>query len=1374
MLKINKISLNQERYLIAEQYTATNYTLPISYKIKGFLDFDKLVQCFQSVVDNNDALRIKFRKNLNSEITQEVMLNNKIEFDYHSLNNPSYDEIEEIIRRYFYVKKNIFNSFHTRFQLIKINENEHILTISSHHSLMDGLSITVLMLQFAKAWNQNKVVSSPNSNYIDVLSENGLLNISNSKLNPLKDYWKSYLTDANPAEIPSDYISTESNQDYKACAKRLISSEITMQIENFAKIYNLSAYHLFYLAYNILIAKHSGSSDVITSFESAGRQNLKNASRTIGLFSIALILRLKLNDEATIHQLLLDIKNDTERCIEHQHYPYHFIIKDAKINLKYSFNWFPKMLLPKLQGLEISHETFLNLQSSFDFNLHCHRKENGVSLEPLFNPTIFSESRVETLLEQFESIIKQIIVKPEASLSDIHLIIESNKKNQPNFDVSFTKKVKKRINEDFLKCVKNQPQNIAINYLNQLWTYKEIDEISDKLAQLLIKKGLVSGDKVAILGLRCPSMIVAILATLKSGASFTVLNAAYPVAMLKNYWTTLNPDFLITCDYDLLTNEFDCANSLGSKLVQLGQVLNTNDELLASFNYKNIHDNSINPNSVAYHLFTSGTTDEPKCIATSHSPLVHFVNWQIEKFNINANDKFTLLSGVSHDPILRDIFTALSSGASILIPTEEVIFNPELLYNWLLASEPTVCHTTPAMCKLMHNGYNNQNTLGSIRAIFFGGDRLESHHVKDMTEMAPNATIVNFYGASETPQAMAYHQVNPLSLDEVIPIGNAISDTQILLLNNKLEPVGSYEIGQIAIRTKYLSDGYISNKKIEHLIENNAYLKDIFSNDTEIRIYLTGDNGYSRADGNVVFLGRVDDQIKIRGFRVDLNVINSNITSMSSIDDAFTLAVEDSNSSAQKKRLVSYVIKKTNADITIDDIRRKLSEKLPSYMLPSKYVFISHLPLLPNGKVDRKKLISLYTENDANSKARQLSGRNEKENNLIYAWAKILNLDPKSISPEDSFTSLDGDSLSFIQASLVLEKEIGKTPEGWQSLSIETLAEINYQEHKYVDLHTEVLFRTISIVLVVIGHFWIVNLSGQIESLFINATSALFLIAGFTFANFPMKSVQYKNSISPILKTIARIAAPTFFVTLIHVVYRSDYSVSKLLFFDNFHWGHSPYWFIELLLQTLLLLAIIFSFKKIRQYAIDTPYNFGLILMGIGALAGILIPYVWNPSNLNPLHLPHMKSWLFFLGWSIFYIENDKQKLTISVLGVVLPILVLGQISALASICTILLIYLPKFNLPKTKLTNLLHITIYAIASASLYIYITHIQIRSVLHAIGFDGNVLVDILAAIMGGVFIHYIWHSVIASIAMKVVQILKSKLKLIGARFGLNPLP
>jgi amino acid adenylation domain-containing protein len=1365
MSNINKVSLNQERYLIAEEYTETNFALAGSYIIKGPLDYDKLIASFQSVIDNNDAFRIKFSKNSNGEISQQVMPNNKVEFDFQTLDNPSEEQIKATISKYFYTKNGIYDVFLTKFQLIKINDTEHILSTSCHHSLFDGLSLAVFMLQLGKAWNQNKTSVSPNTNYLEILSENDLLDISSEKLNALSDYWKKYLLNASPAVIPNDYKLTNINFEEKVSARRFISPEITKEIDSFAKKHELSKFHVFYLAYNILIAKYSEGTDIVTSFESTGRQNLKNASRTIGLFSTALVLRLQFNDQTTIHKLLIDIKNDVEQGIEHQHYPYNYIIKDAKINPKYSFNWFPKVLLPKLDGLEISQEFFLKLQSSFDFNLHCYTQDDGISLEPLYNPTLFSKIRVEIMLEQIENILKQVIANPDQSVLNIKLISENETKFLPNIDLSFAAKIYKKIDEKFYAQVANQPQNIAINYLGQTWTYQEVDQISDKLAQLLQKKGVEAENKVVILGLRCPAMIMAVLAVIRSGASFTILNAAYPAAMLKKYWDTLNPDFLITCDQDSLAAEFYLPNALDSKVVQLGQTLDSNDKLLSPFSYQNTHPQASSQHSIAYHLFTSGTTDEPKCIATSHAPLVHFVNWQIEKFNIVPEDKFTLLSGVSHDPVLRDIFTALSAGATILIPTEETIFNPEMLYNWLVRYKPTVCHTTPAMSKLMYNGYNNKDHLDSLRVIFSGGDRLESHHIEEIATMAPNAAIINFYGASETPQAMAYYPIDTLSLGETIPIGKPVSDTQILVLNHDLKPVGFYEIGQIAVRTKYLSDGYVSTKKTELSKNNKAYLKDVFSDDPEIKIYLTGDNGYFRADGNVVFLGRNDDEIKIRGFRINLNVVNNNIKSIPAIEDAFTFAIEDINSSSDKKRLVAYIVKDSSSTLTINEIRNKLSAKLPSYMLPSQYIFISDLPLLPNGKVDRKKIITAYTENDSNSLTEHIAGRNEIENNIIYAWSKILNINPKKISAKDSFTTLDGDSLSFIQASVVLEKEIGKLPEDWQSLSIEKIAEINYQKQNRIDIHTEVLFRAIAITLVVIGHFWIVDVSHQIELLFINATSALFLIAGYTFANFPMKSIQYKNDITPILKSIIRIAAPTFLVTLAHVIYRSDYSISKLLFFDNFHWDRSPYWFIELLLQTLLLLSIIFSFKKIRQYAMKAPYNFGLILLCICSLAGILIPYFWNPEGLNPLQLPHMKSWLFFLGWCIFYIEDNKQKLTVALLGLILPILVLGQVSLLTSVCTILLIYVPKMHIPKTKLTNLLHIIIYAIASASLYIYITHIQIKSVLHAIGLDQYVLLDILAGISGGIVLHYIWHSVLASIARKVVANLKIKLKLIS---------
>lgn len=1358
---ISKISLNQERYLIAEEFTNTNYTLTSSYRIKGELDHLKLLECFQKVVDSNDALRIKFSKNSNSEVHQLLHPNNQVEFDYQTLENPTHTQIKDVISRYFYTKNVIFDVFPTKGQLIKLSDTEHILTIASHHSLMDGLSIAVLLMQVAKVWNQGKPNLTSAGHYLEILSENGLLDIGQEKLNSLKGYWRNYLDNANPALIPTDFRLLNVNDDEKAKVKRLISVAMLEKVDAFSKQHDFSRFHIFYLAYNLLIAKQSGGTDVVTSFESHGRQNLKNASRAIGLFSTALVLRLKLDNASTIGELLDAIKDDAEQSIAHQHYPYHHIIKDAKFSPRYAFNWFPRYVPPQLDGLEITIEPVLNLQSSFDLNLHCYTQDEGISLELLYNPDLFTLSRMETLLEQIENIIEQLISNVDQTVAAIKLITKDQHMHLPDVGQRFAAKINKNIDEDFYLQVNQKPFNTAIDYQNEQWTYQETNDICEKLAQLILNKGIGTGNKVAILGLRCPSMIMAVLATLKCGSSFAILNAAYPAAMLKKYCDTLNPDLLIVCDNDFTKNHIDFLPSVDAKLLQISQKIRDNDEIFSALNGSTgFIRNRVNPSDVAYYLFTSGTTDQPKCIATSHAPLVHFINWQTSQFKISSDDRFTLLSGVSHDPVLRDIFTPLSVGASILIPTEQTVFNPELLYRWLLVTKPTICHITPAMSKLIHNGFQNSEQILSLRLIFSGGDRLEGHHVKDMMTIAPNATIVNFYGASETPQAMAYHQIQSSSLCEIIPIGQPIADTQILVLNEQRQPVGLYEVGQLAVRTKYLSVGYVANND-SNANRNNAYLNDIFSDDPEIKIYLTGDNGFFRTDGSAIFLGRNDDEIKIRGFRINLNVINHHLQSIPGIEDAFTFVIDDIYDNSDKKRLVAYIIKEKDTALTIDDLRAALLAQLPSYMLPSQFVFVEQLPLLPNGKVDRKKIISNYLDNEKDNSSKLIAGRNEAENNLIYSWAKILNINPRKISVKDSFTTLDGDSLSFIQASLVLDREIGIVPENWQSLSIEKLAQIRYQAQSKLDFHTEVLFRAIAIILVVIGHFWIGDTNQQVEELFVNATSALLLIAGFTFANFPMKSIQYKNNISPIVKTIIRIAVPTFLVTLVHVIYRSDYSISKLLFFDNFHWASSPYWFIEVLLQTLLLLGVIFTFKKVRAYAIRSPYAFGLNMLVITSLIGFLTPYVWNPEELNMLQLPHLKSWLFFFGWCIFFIQDNKQKISMSILGVILPVIILGQFSLLTSVCTLLLIYLPKIHITKNKLTNSFHIFIYSVASASLYIYITHIQFRSLLHAVGIDQSVLLDIAVGIAGGVLVHYIWHSLIASTASKVVSNMSSKL-------------
>lgn len=1359
MQHTSKISLNQERYLVAEEFTHTNFTLAASYRIKGPLDTQKLISCLQRVVDSNEALRIKFFKDANGNITQELFANNPIVCDYQTLDNPTDAQIKAVISQYFYTKNEIFGVFLTKCQLIKLNETVHILTIASHHSLMDGLSFAVMLMQLAKAWNQNKTQLGSHGQYLQILAESGLLTLSNDKLFELSAFWKQYLENPNPAQIPYDLKSTKPQSDEKARATRLIHQHNIDQIDQFTKANDCTKFHLFYLAFNLLIGKQSDGHDVITSFESHGRQDLNNASRALGLFSTALVLRTKLDDSITMRQLLSSIKRDAEQCIAHQHYPYDRIIKDANINPRYSFNWFPKYTPPKLNGLEISQESYLNWQSSFDLNLHCYTQDEGVSLELFYNPDIFDASRVEVFLEQLEHIVQQIVADVSRDVSSIRLYTSKTDDILPDVKDTFSAKIQQRIDEDFYHQAKQHAQNIALSFFDQHWTYAETVAISTKLAHLLHSKGVRAGNKVAIMGLRCPSLIMAMLATLRCGASFAILNAAYPAGVLRKYWDTLRPDFLITCDQLASINDVDNFSFIDRPYLEIGQTLSIDDALFSSLEQVHPTFEQANPNSIAYYLFTSGTTDAPKCIATSHNPLVHFVRWQINQFHIQPNDRFTLLSGISHDPVLRDIFTALSAGGTILIPTEQLLFNPDLLYPWLLNKKPTICHTTPAMTKLMHSGYHGSEKIESLRAIFSGGDRLEGHHVNDMMTIAPNAKLINFYGATETPQAMAYYEVPNASLSEIIPIGKPIADTQILVLRNSMVRGDLYEVGQIAVRSKYLSEGYVASNTAEPL-SNTSFLRDPYSDDPDINIYLTGDNGFYRADGNVVFLGRSDDEIKVRGFRINLNVINHNLKTIPAITDAFSFVVDDLFDNTDKKRLVTYIVKAKNSTLNAQEVRRILSSKLPSYMLPTQYVFVSELPLLPNGKIDRKKIVASYHENEAKQSEKPIGGRNEVENNLIYAWAKILNINPRKVSAKDSFTSLDGDSLSFIQASMVLEKEIGKIPDEWQSMSIEQLAQIRYQTQNKLDMHTEVLFRALAITLVVIGHFWIVETNQHIEELFVNATSALFLIAGFTFANFPMKSIQYKHDITPIIKTIIRIAVPTFLVTLVHVVYRSDYSVSKLLFFDNFHWTHSPYWFIEILLQTLALLAIIFSFRKIREKAINQPYQFGLIMLAITVFIGIITPLVWAPKDLNLLQLPHLKSWLFFFGWCVFYINSQRQKIFMSMLGILLPVIVLGQISLLTSACTLLLIYLPKVEIVKNKCTELLHVVIYAVASASLYIYITHIQFRSLLHAIGINQSVVIDILVGISGGVLVHYIWHSLIAATARKVVAISKTK--------------
>lgn len=534
----------------------------------------------------------------------------------------------------------------------------------------------------------------------------------------------------------------------------------------------------------------------------------------------------------------------------------------------------------------------------------------------------------------------------------------------------------------FSAVAKRYPDKIAIQDQAHTLSYFQVEHLIDVIAQHLLVLGLNKSDVVFIYGYRHYFLVLTILATLKIGATFSILDTRHPVHYLQTCLTKVKSKLVIDLSPEANERLLELVdNKMKLTLVQLQQLVNVSNKQSRKKVYPKIL-----PDDNAVITFTSGTTNYPKVVLGRHSSLTHFYPWMDKVFGPFKNDRFAMCSNIAHDPIQRDIFTPLFFGATIVIPTDNDLFSPGKLVEWLATNKISVCCFTPSMCQLIFAASVANTTLKSLRLIFFVGESLLRSQVKQLKAIAPNARIINLYGSTETQRAVSYFEL-PQHIDqlseEVVPLGKGMPGVELIILKRTRQLCGYNEIGEIYVRSPWISKGYLhaSLKDKRRFIVNHLAHR---SNDY---MYRTGDLGFYDRLLGVRYAGRVDDQVKIEGHRVELQQINSVLRQYPDLNNAVSLMAKVDTTA----HLIAFIVSNKSIPqkpVFLRAVYAYLKEQLPYYMIPKKIMLINKIPLTHNGKTDFKLLAAKYVKNLGRQPERYLS-----HNSLLsLSTVKVLSM----------------------------------------------------------------------------------------------------------------------------------------------------------------------------------------------------------------------------------------------------------------------------------------------------------------------------------------------------------------------------------------------
>ncbi len=1053
--KYYPLSSAQKRLYILHQMDpgTLGYNFACTNILEGKLDRVRLTNSFLRLIERHESLRTSFHL-INSEPVQRVHDNSEVEFEieYYDLTTEDTGRGELATS----VIKNFIRPFDLslapllRVGVIRVEKEEHILVVDMHHIIHDGVSQVIFLKDFSALYageelpglkNQYKEYSQWQNRHLEreAVKKQGKYWIDQFKgeiplLNLAGDYARPVVQSHVGNVLPFDIEIKETN----ALRELALKEEATLFI-------------VLLSIYITLLSKLSGQEDIVVGTPVAGRRH-SDLQPIIGIFLNTLALRNFPAASKPFGAFLKEVKERTLTAFDNQDHPFEDLVEQLEVNRDLSRNplfdvmfiWHnqwdiqPGEIPPQTSGaLKLKPHPYKKSTSEFDMTLIGNEVGNRIQFKIEYCTKLFKPGTIQRFINYFKEIVSSVLKDPGKKISELDMTPAEDKR-RVLYEFNDTAREYPRretIHELFARQVERIPNHTALvgraqdTTRSQHLTYKELQEKSHRLAQVLKRKGVRPGTIVAIMVERSIEMVVGLLGILQAGGAYLPLDPLHPAARLSSIIRKSDTRMLLTSArvkeaWPILDFNVEIIDILDEKKEKLSPVVNKRETDRSTRS---------SPVDMAYVIYTSGSTGNPKGVIIEHRNAVNFFTGMMQKIGFAAAKSIVALTTISFDISVLELLQPLVIGMRVVIACEEEQTDPSLLVHILMKNRVEILQITPSHLKLLLSIPGKEDFLEHIDILLVGGEAFPQHLFEVVTDKF-RGSIYNMYGPTETT---IWSTVKDLTGAAGINIGSPIANTRVYILNrgNQAQPVGVP--GELCIGGDGVSRGYLNNPELtaekftrpptpsiigggaplqvppeeEPTVSARALLQEAVPG-----VYRTGDLARWLPDGDIEFIGRIDHQVKIRGFRIELEEIQEELLGCEGVTAALVVPNIDENND---RYLSAYIV--SGEEVKIGKLREYLLQKLPVYMIPSYFIQVDRIPLTPNGKVDRKNLPSPGDQR-ARLGTTYLAPSSEIEKTIAEVWTEILHLEKVGI--HDSFFDLGGNSLNIIQLNNRLREKL--------------------------------------------------------------------------------------------------------------------------------------------------------------------------------------------------------------------------------------------------------------------------------------------------------------------------------------------------------------